>query len=210
MGAIHIIKRDGAEFEQFVMCELLIPDIPNVYGDISTKETIREAAFQFAAQGYGLDVNHDQVNVNGEKLVVVESFIARPGDPDFIEGSWVVGMKILDDALWQQVLSGELNGFSYEAEVYMTPVIIQNLRNRQVSGTTEPDPIDGHAHTYLVLLDSLNRPISGGTGVTDGHSHRIVSHTVTELAVDQNGNEHSHRFQVLVDEDQGDDDVAGT
>lgn len=210
MSNIRIIKRDGAEFEQFVMCELLIPDTPNSFGDISTKEMIRDAAFQFAAQGYGLDVNHDQEDVKGAKLVVVESFIARPGDPDFIEGSWVVGMKILDDALWQQVLSGELNGFSYEAEVYMTPVIIQNLRNRQVSGTTEPDPTDGHTHTYLVLLDALNRPISGGTGVTDGHSHRIVSHTVTELAVDPKGYEHSHRFQVLVDDDQGEDDVSGT
>lgn len=204
-----LVVREDAQWERYVMCELLIPDTPNTYGDITTREGIKEFAFEFARQGYGLDINHDQVDRKGQDLVVVESFIAREGDPTFIPGSWVIGMKILSDEIWQMVLDGELNGFSYEAEVSMFEVVIQNLRNRQVSGETEPDPHDGHTHTYLVILDPLNQPVSGGTGITNGHSHRIVSHTVTEYAQDFLGFQHSHRYQVIVG-DQGESNDTGT
>lgn len=193
-----LIVRDDHVWARYCMAELLIPDTPNSYGDIMSREAIKEAAFEFARQGYGLDVNHDLLDRKGEGLVVVESFIARAGDPTFIEGSWVIGMKILDDDLWQMVLDGELNGFSYQAQVQFTEVTLQNLRNRQVSGETEPDPYDGHTHPYLVILNPLNKPISGGTGIVNGHSHKITSHTVTDYA-----DSHSHRYQVIVN-DQGD------
>ena len=186
------IIRDDRKYEQVVMAELLIPDTPNVYGDITTRENIREFCYQFAIQGYGIDVNHNQIDVMGGKLAVVESFIVRPGDPDFIEGSWVIGMKILCPRLWQDVLDGTLNGFSYEAMVQMTPVNIVNYSDRQVTGVTEPDPDDGHTHNYLVMLDPLNNPISGGTDVTDGHRHDITTHTFTNIA-----DGHRHRYQVL-------------
>lgn len=207
---LKLLRRsDGDEFERIVMCELLIPDVPNSFGDVSTREGIREFALQFALQGFGLDVNHDEIDVKNKDLALVEFFIARPGDPDFIEGSLVVGMKVLSDDIWQKVLDGELNGFSYQAEVYMLPVLIQNLRNRQVSGTTEPDLIDGHTHTYLVILNAKNEPIQGGTGITDGHSHRIVSHTITGAADTSGGRGHVHRYQVLIN-DEGETNVAGT
>jgi len=211
LNQLYLRRRSDGEYEQYVMCELLIPNTPNRYGDVMTEEGIREAAFEFAKQGYGLDVNHDNTDVKSSKLVVVESFKAREGDTEFTPGSWVVGMRILDSELWQQVLDGELNGFSYEAEVYMTPVLIQNLKNRQVSGQTEPDPVDGHTHTYLVLLDPLNIPISGGTGVTNGHAHSISHHTVTDASSTLAGRSHTHRYQVLVTPNQtGEADAAGT
>lgn len=217
IASLHLIQRYDGEFERVCYAELLIPDTPNHYGDITTREMVREFAYEFARQGYGVDVNHDGVNVQGTELVIVESFITRPGDPDFIEGSWVVGMKILSDDLWNQVLAGTLNGFSFEAECYMTPILIQNLKNRQVTGETEPDLIDGHTHPYLVLLDPLNNPISGGTGETNGHSHRITTHTVTGVARAFGGVNHSHRYQVIVDENEddiiestGDSYVTGT
>lgn len=173
------------------MCELLIPDTPNSYGDIYTREAIKDFCYEFAMQGFGIDVNHDNVDVTG-KVYVVESFLARPGDPVFIEGSWVLAMKILDDTIWQQVLDGELNGYSYEAMVTMLPVEITNLRNRTVTGVTKPDLSDGHTHNYTVTLDPLNKPISGSTDVVDGHSHTISYHTFTDFA-----DAHQHRYDVL-------------
>jgi len=191
--ATKLVRRDGAGFERIVMAELLIPNVPNVYGDVYTEEAIREFVEEFSKQGFGLDIDHDEEDVTGEKLLLVESFIARPGDPDFIEGSWVVGLKILDDETWQKVLDNELNGFSFQAECLMTPVVIENLSSREAFGVTEPYLPDGHTHTYFVLLDTLNNVISGGTGVTDGHSHTIAYHSVTETT-----NGHDHRFQVVV------------
>lgn len=195
-----VLAVEGQEFEQYVMCEMLIPDIPNSYGDIYTREAIREFAFEYARQGYGIDVNHDEQDVTG-KVIVVESFIAREGDPDFIEGSWVIGMKIVDPDIWAMVLSGELNGYSYQADCKMLEAVVIDLRNRVVQGVTEPDPVDGHTHEYLVVLNNENRPISGGTGETNGHSHTISTHTITDEAEG-----HTHRFQVIVVDEEPEDD----
>lgn len=199
MSKYKLLKRKDGDYERVVMCELLVPDVPNTYGDIYTREAIKDFAYGYAMSNYAIDIDHDQEDVRDTKLSVVEFFIAREGDPDFIEGSLVVGMKVHDDEVWQKVLSGELNGYSFEAEAYVTEVAIQNLRERQVVGITEPDLIDGHTHDYLVILNALNHPVSGGTGVTDGHSHKITRHTVTNKAISVFGaGEHSHRYQVIV------------
>ena len=197
---MKIIQRRDGTYEQIVMGEVLIPDTPNSYGDIYTREAIKEFCYEFARQGYGIDINHDNTDVKGSHAYVVESFIVRAGDQDFIEGAWVVGMKIPDADTWQRVLSGDIAGYSFEALCDMQPVLFQNLKNRQIEGFTEPDPVDGHVHPYLVILDIFNRVISGGTGESDGHSHTISSHTVTDDAFASNGDVHAHRFQVIIQE----------
>ena len=188
-----LVTRSEKQWEQVAFAEVLVPDVVNSYGDIYTREAVVEFAYEFARQGYGLDVDHDNVNVDGTKYYVVESFIARDGDPDFIDGSWVVGVKILDADLWSQILDGQINGFSFEAEVGMQPVTFLASDQRVIVGTTEPNPLDGHTHVYTLVLDAMNRPFEGGTSVTDGHSHRIVTHTVTEVS-----DGHNHRYQVIV------------
>ena len=196
------IQSNDAGWEQIVIGEVLIPDTPNSYGDIYTREAIKDFAYAFAVAGLNTnvinDIEHDNIDVTGD-VYVVESFLARLGDPDFIEGSWVIAMKINNADLWQQVLAGDINGFSYEALVAMTPVKIENLRNRTITGITSPDPLDGHTHAYMVVVDPLNRPIKGGTSETDGHTHAITSHTVTAEA-----NGHKHRFNVIDDGEQND------
>jgi hypothetical protein len=196
---VRIVKREDRQFEQVVLAELLVPHVPNSWGDIYTPEAIKEFCYTFSQKGFGLDVDHDGVDVTGKEYILVESFIARAGDPDFIEGSWVVGAKILDADLWQRILDGEINGFSFEASVFMIPVNLEyDIDSWIVSGVTEPDPFDGHTHTYTVVLGPLNGVISGGTGVTDGHSHSITGATVTGLAAG-----HTHRYQVIEDDDDG-------
>jgi len=193
MMECRIVQRSGEDFERVVLAELLVPNVPNSWGDIYTPEAVKEFCYAFSQQGFGLDVEHDQVNVAGVEFFVVESFIARAGDPDFIEGSWVIGVKILDDDLWARVLSGDINGFSFQADVFMTPVeIVYEQATRVVIGTTEPDPFDGHTHTYTVVIGPLNKVISGGTGITDNHMHSITGASVTGL-----GNGHTHRYQVI-------------
>lgn len=205
MGAYKLLQRSNGDYERVVMSELLVPDVPNTYGDIYTREAIKDFAYRYAMSDYVIDIDHDQENVRDKKLSVVEYFIARPGDPDFIEGSLVIGMKVHDDEVWERIVSGELNGYSFEAEAFITEVAIQNLRERQIVGVTEPDLNDGHTHEYLVILNALNHPVSGGTGVTDGHSHKITRHTVTNKAISVFGaGEHSHRYQVIVPDKEED------
>lgn len=189
---VKVMRRSDREFERVVFAEVLVPMTMNVFGEISTKEMVRDFAYEFARQGYGLDIDHDEVDVTGTKYYVVESFIAREDDPDFIPGSWVVGIKVVDDEVWEGILAGTLNGFSFQADVFYTDIEYDDPGIRTVIGVTEPDPFDGHTHTYTVVIDSNNRVISGGTGVTDGHYHPIQIHTVTGV-----GREHRHRYQLV-------------
>jgi hypothetical protein len=193
--ATKFVRRADQGWEQIVMGEVLIPDTPNVYGDIYTKGSIRQFATEFMKTGLNseviLDIAHDNVDITGQAYVV-ESFIARDGDQDFIPGSWVIAVWIVDPTIWQMVLDGKINGFSYEALVGMQPVMIENLQSGIVTGITAPDPLDGHTHTYAVVVNQLNVPISGETGVTDGHSHTISYHTKTDKT-----NGHTHRFDVI-------------
>ena len=183
------------KYDQIVMGEVLIPNTPNCYGDIYTEDAIREFCHRFMVVGLNSgvinDLEHDHVDL-GSKVFVIESFIARDGDKQFIPGSWVIAMWINDAGLWQQVLDGDINGFSYEALVGMTPVTIENLQPRVITGITSPDPFDDHTHAYVVKLDALNRPIGGSVSETDGHTHAIVGHTVTGITLG-----HKHRFNVI-------------
>lgn len=195
-----LVVREDKQWEQIVFAEVLVPDVPNAFGDIYTRDAIRDFAYEFAKRGYGIDVNHDQTDVSGA-VFVAETFLAREGDPDFIEGSWVVGMKIEDADIWAKVLSGEINGYSFEAIVSMVPTLVISSTGRQVSGVTSADPTDGHTHTYLIVVNELNSPISGGTSFDNGHAHTITTHTVTDV-----NSGHNHRIQVLLAEDASQDD----
>lgn len=192
MAEQTLVVRKDREWEQIAFAEVLVPNTPNTYGDVYTPESIVEFAYEFARQGYGLDVDHDNQDVSGSGYYVVESFIAREGDPDFIPGSWVVGIKVVDPDLWQRILNGEINGFSYEAIVEMIPVDIDGSEVHQVTGVTSPHPEDGHTHTYLLMVDGMGNPQVSATSETNGHSHRILNHTVTEVAEG-----HNHRIQVV-------------
>lgn len=196
---IRLVVREDRKWERVVYGEVLVPETPNLYNDFWTKAGIRHAAHLFMMQGFEIDREHDNVDLTG-KVFVVESFIARPGDPDFIEGSWVIAMKILDDDLWEAVLTGEINGYSYEAlvEFIGATFVMEDDGFRQ--GTTEPDPIDGHTHTFLVIVDEDNRPISGGTSFDAGHEHAITTHTSTDAAIGYT-DEHKHRYNLVTGKD---------
>jgi hypothetical protein len=193
---VRLSIRADKEWERVVFAEVLIPDVPNVFGDYWTRESVKQAAYVFMQAGFGIDVEHDNVDVQGTGAVVVESFIVRKGDPDFIEGSWVVGMRIIDDALWAGVLDGTINGYSYEALVEFFSGFITLVDDGMRRGITEPDLEDGHTHEFVVLVDMNNRPIDGGTTVTDGHAHTISTHTVTDEA-----DGHTHRFNLVSGKD---------
>lgn len=188
-------RADDKHWEQVVFAEVLIPETPNVFGDYWKRETIREAAYMFMRDGFGIDVDHDNVDQTGT-CYVVETFIARPGDPDFIEGSWVVGMKIEDADLWQKVLDNELNGYSYEAIVAFLSATLRMQDDGVRTGYTEADLDDGHTHAFMVTVDAENRPTAGGTDTVNGHSHTISSHTVTDVAAG-----HTHRYNLVSGKD---------
>ena len=85
--------------------------------DFIRPDELRKAAWNFMAKSY-MKKGHTVGNQHkGEaEATVVESYITpvdmEVGGELWKAGSWVVSVKIDDDAIWQKVESGELNAFS--------------------------------------------------------------------------------------------------
>ena len=136
-----------------------------------------------------VDVMHTKVPTEAR---VVESFIAREGDPDFTPGAWVVGVKIDNDQVWQMIRRGELNAFSATIltsvdEVTQDVTVLQNLH-----GSTETS--ENHTHVYFLEYDEKDKTYRGVTDEVNGHTH-----TIDWLGVTSTDGEipHSHRFHAF-------------
>lgn len=182
-----VVFKTVTEARRLVYAELYAPDIPD-----SDKEFMRASEIENMAHSFmrsmkldAIDSQHDNVLVSG--CCVVESFIARKGDPDFIEGAWVVGMHIDNDEMWEKIVKGEINGFSMEAMVVKVPQEVEVDIPPVLSGMTQKS--EGHTHDFLVAYSPDGDFMGGKTNTIDGHCHAIVRGTITEEA-----NGHSHRF----------------
>lgn len=168
------------------------PNVPDAHGDFMLADTIEKAAHQFLARAFvhNIDTNHD-LEANGS--VVVESFIARKGDPDFPEGAWVLGVHVIDDARWEEVKKGELGGFSLYGMAERgeeVEIEIEIPEDGLVWGHTAAH--DGHEHRFVVKFDEEGNFLGGQTDeAEDGHYHMISKGTVTDSG---GGVSHNHRF----------------
>ncbi|MDR1021032.1 MAG: XkdF-like putative serine protease domain-containing protein [Synergistaceae bacterium] len=108
---VNLRKSDAKK--QIAYGEVYAPDEKDTDGNWMTAETVEKMA-----HGFMEDLRLDQVDKNhdGEtdEGVIVESFIARKGDPDFTEGAWVVGVKVQDKETWESIEKGGLTGLSIE------------------------------------------------------------------------------------------------
>ena len=176
--------------EQIVFGEVYAPGFPDSQGDFMSADEIKKMAYNFLQKGLvsNIDTNHSQTP-NGS--FVVESFIAREGDPIFIPGSWVLGVKVPDAATWQLVTSGELNGFSLDGFGVRTPTRFSIEMPELLKGETMAER--NHAHQFVVKYDQDGNFLGGYTNpANDGHVHQIVRGTVTEPSQG-----HVHRFSFV-------------
>jgi len=91
------------------------PDVEDSHGDMMDAVEIEKAAHLFmeGQHTYNIDKQHD---LDTDKGYVVESYIApcdmEIGDQVIAKGSWVAGVKVTDDATWEDIQKGEITGFS--------------------------------------------------------------------------------------------------
>jgi hypothetical protein len=188
-----VIKEETAEApeQRLVFAEVYAPMRPDSDGEFMTAAEIQKMAHKFAADGRLTQVDQGHDNTTTPGIQIVESFIARKDDPDFLEGSWVVGVHINDDTTWEKVKKGELNGFSMEAEVIRDEKVVELFIPPVVSGRTSKS--EKHEHQFFVTYK--NGKFAGGiTDTIDGHCHLIRGGTVTD-----NVNGHSHTFSSVDD-----------
>lgn len=106
--------------QRVVYGEVYVPDERDAHGQWMSAPEIRKMAYRFMEKMrlYNVDRQHDGWPDEG---VVVESFIARDGDPEFKPGAWVVAVKVLKDDTWEAIERGEITGFSIAGVATLIP-----------------------------------------------------------------------------------------
>lgn len=131
MAFNEAVKLTFNEERRIVSGPAMLADYPiyrrnDTYGEhyvVFDKEQIQAIANRFLAKGYAKSFNlfHDPAQTT-DGVSVLNSFVTdeqmgilpMKGYEDAKDGSWFLSAKINDDAIWQKVKDGEIQGFSVE------------------------------------------------------------------------------------------------
>ena len=98
------------------------PDTVDAQGDVMSALTIEELAHDYMLNSRKFDDRHDERSVDAAP---VESWIQREDAVLFGEriraGSWVIGVKVFAEGIWQKVRDGEYRAFSIGGEGVRVP-----------------------------------------------------------------------------------------
>lgn len=119
---IRIAKADNSE-ERYILGIVLEPDVPDAHNDIYSADEVRKAAFIFMEEFGDIGLQHGEI-ITG-KAKILESYIT-PVDFDIDgekvrAGTWLMGVRVIDDNLWESVKKGEITGFSIGGSAIRTP-----------------------------------------------------------------------------------------
>jgi len=107
---------------QIVYGVVMEPDEVDTHGDITNAEEIEKAAHYFMQESQVMGDSHIKV----AEASPVESYIAPVaftlGGQEVKKGSWIIGTKIHDQALWEEIKKGDYTGYSIGAYVHKRPV----------------------------------------------------------------------------------------
>ena len=162
----QIAKRDSKQ--QLVLCEVFVPDEIDSQGEFASPATLEKAAHSFNANGHqkNVTIQHDGVNINA---AVVESYIAKQGDPLFTPGTWVAVIKVRDPAIWQAIERGTLKGVSFEGT--------GNRREATLKGVQAVEMID----LDITTISLVDRP-ANKRPFTMTKSETAVTEALTSIA----------------------------
>lgn len=138
------------EEKRIVFGPVLVPDEPDSDGDVVTAEKIEEVAHKFLEQYGNIDLQHTLNNVGK----VVESYIL-PFDWEINEdltvpkGSWMMGVRVQDEEVWQAVKEGKLTGFS----IMGVPKVA--LKSKEAAKRTTLADLERSAGDWVVNAVSL-------------------------------------------------------
>lgn len=111
---------EGEPELRVVIGEVLVPEDVDAQGEIYSHAVVRDAAWGYLSRfgrGSGMGRQHNtEALLTADEVELIESYIA-PVDFDFNgrairQGTWMMGWRILDDALWAAIKAGRVTGFS--------------------------------------------------------------------------------------------------
>jgi len=124
----------------------LIPDLP-IYREVNgrefyvtfSKDTIRTIAQNFFKKNYSNNMNVEHTSEDAKSYIFQSYLVNRDMGlypPKSLEeapdGSWIIGVKVENDELWEDIKSGKRKGFSVEGlfglESAFSAVKVSSLR----------------------------------------------------------------------------------
>jgi len=106
-----ILKVDEAQ--RLVYGVVLEPEVVDSQDDIVSADEIRQACWKYMEQHQNVGVQHAYISPS---ILVRECYIAPVdfmlGTEMVKAGSWVMGVGVYDEGVWQGVLNKEFTGFS--------------------------------------------------------------------------------------------------
>lgn len=114
---VSIISKSDDDDERIVFGVVYEPDTEDTQGDEATAEEIEKACYSFMENGQVYFVMHKGVRVD---LCVLENYLApvdfsietADGVEKVTKGTWLLGSRIPVGAMWDDIKSGELTGYS--------------------------------------------------------------------------------------------------
>lgn len=108
----RIVKTDSSN--HYVTGVVYEPLVEDAHGDFMTEEEITKAAYWYAKNGSGTDVQHSFEAEEG--VAVVENWIAKADfeiDGESIKkGTWLITAEVQNNEIWDKISKGEITGFS--------------------------------------------------------------------------------------------------
>lgn len=106
--------------ERYILAPVLIPNHLDTNGTLFPPTTVRRAAHNFMIRHQANKFMH-MLDLNSDDLSIVESFVAPVDmvlEGSFVKkGTWMMGIIVHNDKLWQHIKDGNLRGFSIGAVV---------------------------------------------------------------------------------------------
>jgi hypothetical protein len=117
------LKKSTATEERYVLGIVLEPDVVDSQDDTYDAETVRKSAHGWMERSAKLGLMHKSIIGGVAKegaAVTVESYLApvdfEIGGEPVKKGTWLMGVHVLDEDLWNDVKEGRLTGFSIGGE----------------------------------------------------------------------------------------------
>lgn len=137
----RILKaEDGAgEDEHFILGIVLEPEVVDAQNDIYSDAEVRLAAHRYMEEFQNVGFMHKQI-INS-KAQVLESYLApcdfKIGSQAVKKGTWVMGVRVKDAALWKQCKDGGITGFSIGGSAQRRPDPAADKKYKARKGSTK-------------------------------------------------------------------------
>lgn len=118
---VDIIQKSNEK--QFVLGRVMIPGKVDTDGDVISKEETEKAAHRFMQNSHTIGLTHQYYSPD---TYLVENYIApvdfEKNGKKIEQGTWMAGVQINNDDIWQAVKEGKLRAFSVGGWASKEPV----------------------------------------------------------------------------------------